>query len=130
MGNYKKQGCDSRNVRFEILTPSFSLSISTFFMATNFLGLLLSRALNTSLWRQALSMAKSPRLDCNIPKSSLAYFANFLVFASFVAVRKRKVLYVFLLFSGAHPHDCGRRAVVLVGHTALHFGRCALPTKK
>lgn len=45
------------------LTPSFSLSISTFFIATNFLFVFLSLALNTSLWKEQIHIGKLAKSD-------------------------------------------------------------------
>lgn len=71
---------------FVELTPSFSFSIKTLFIATNLLSFL-ARALKTSLNDEInLIFYHSNRLSENLPECSLANLCYFFIFHRFITV--------------------------------------------
>lgn len=106
-----------------IHTPSFSLSINTFFIATNFLLQFLSLALNTSLQNGhennnmknnfSLVYDYNPKASENflsiLPEGALANFRNFFIFRGFVAMGEIKFFDVFLFFFRVHlRYSCSK----------------------
>lgn len=113
--------CQFRSLRAKKLTPSLSLSMRTFFKATNFLFVLsLVAALNTSLYimnrsnkvlisiiikrMQDKYFRLNPTYELYLPKGALSDFGNDFILRKVVTMGKMKLFYVLLFLLKIHSY--------------------------